>query len=106
MECDIAGIDGVILAVVYRGLDIHNRTPRENARFEGLLDALVYRRDEVCRDNAALDLVDELVSLASLPGGNAKVDMRKLARPARLFLVPVVRLGVRGDGFFVCDLRR
>ncbi len=54
----------MVAAVVDRDLDVHHRVARDHAGVQCLLHALVHGGDELPRDPAAHDLVDELVAAA------------------------------------------
>src|SRR5439155_13859160 len=73
---------------------------------EHLAHALLDRGDELRRDRATLDLVDELEARAARQRLDSQIDLAELAGAAALLLVPVVSLGRRGDGLAVCDSRR
>src|ERR1700689_1900016 len=50
----------MVLAIGQRHLDVNHLVPGPGAVLESFLDSLLDGRDELCRDRAALDLVDEV----------------------------------------------
>ncbi len=87
--------------------DADDREADQRALLDASLEALVARRDELARDRAAHDLVDELVRLDRVGGsGSMKPPtLRVLARAAGLLLVRVGELGALRDRLAVRDLR-
>ncbi len=96
----------MVLAVVDRDLDVDHRVAGDRAAGQHLAHALFHRRDELPRDDAALDRVDELEAGAARERLDAQEDLAELARAAGLLLVPMVALGRRRDGLAVGDARR
>ena len=86
LEAEVAGVHVVELAVDELDLDVDHGEAGVDAFDHGAADALVDRGDEVARDGAAHDLVDELV--AEAPVGFEVDDAdAELAATARLLLV-------------------
>src|SRR5205807_3338863 len=86
-----------------------DRRARELAVLHRLADALVDGRPEALRDDAADDLVDELVlglALAALHRLDLDLAVAELAAPARLLLVAVPRARFLPDRLLVRDARR
>src|SRR5580658_9946385 len=59
-------IDVVVASVVERYNHVYHRIASEDAAVERFADTLIDRLDELLGNRAALDIVDELVALASL----------------------------------------
>ena len=72
----------------------------------GVLDALLDGRDELPRNGAAEDVVDELEVAAARQRLHLDLAVAELAVAAGLLLVPAVRLGGRGDRLPVRNPRR
>ena len=79
---------------------------REIARVHRLLDALVDRGPEALRDDAADDLVDELVALVRRQRLDLDVAVAELAAAAGLLLVAGVRARLPADRLEVRHARR
>jgi hypothetical protein len=94
------------LAVVDRHAHVLQRIAGDGAFVQHLAHALLDGRDELVRDAAADGLVDELEARALLARLDAQPDLAELAGAAGLLLVPVVALGLGGDGLAVGDARR
>ena len=73
----------MVLAVDERHADVDHRVPGLDAGLQRLLAALLDRGDELGRDGAALDLVDEVEALAGRRL-DVDVDDAVLARAAGL----------------------
>ena len=86
-------VDRVVLAVVEGDLDVDHRVAGEEALDHGRAHALLDRRDEVARDGAADDLVDELEALAARQGRDFHPGVGELAAAAGLLLVLALGLG-------------
>ena len=106
LERDRRGVDRVERAVVERDLGVHDRVARVGALLHRGLDALLHGRDELARDRAADDGVDELERRAGRLGLEAQVDVAVLAGAARLLDVLVLALGGLRDRLAVGDLGR
>src|SRR6185312_12295778 len=105
LEGDFGGVRVVVLAVHERDADVHHRVAGLDAGLQRLLDALLDRRDELRRDRAALDSVDEV---EALPGGglDVAVDDAVLTRAAGLAHEATLdSLGPAADRLAVGDLR-
>src|SRR5689334_661282 len=105
LERDLRGVGVVVLAVGQRDSDVDHREAGPDAGLERLLDALLDRRNELRRDRAPLDLVDEVEALA---GRRLHVDVDDpvLARATRLAdELALHLLGVAADGLAVGHLR-
>ena len=83
LEGDLRRVGVVVLAVDERDAHVDHRVAGLDAVLERLLDALLDRRDELGRDRAALDLVDEVEALAGRRL-DVDVDDAVLARAAGL----------------------
>ena len=107
LERHFGRVDRVRSAVVDRAADAHDREADQGALAHALLEALVARRDELARDGAAGDVVDELVGLDRVRRERLDVahDLGVLAGATGLLLVRVVDLGAPGDRLAVRDLR-
>ena len=104
LEGHVRGVDGVGVAVVEHHPHPDDREADQAALGERAAETLVAGRDELGRDGAAADLVDELVvpPLARLDvAGHPGV----LARAAGLLAVQVVEVGPLRDRLAVGDLR-
>jgi hypothetical protein len=100
----VRAVDLVVLPVVEHRADPRHGNADEESLVEHLLEALVDRRDELARNRAADDLVDELV--LDLGGGlEVARDAAVLAVTAGLLLVRVVVVDALGDRFAVGDSR-
>src|SRR6185437_12291920 len=75
------------------------------AALRALLDALFDRGDEVARDGAAEDLVDELEASAAFERLHADLAVAELAVAAGLLLVPSLHVGPAQDGLPVGHAR-
>ena len=96
----------MVRAVGEPGADVDERVAGEHAALHRLLDAGVDRRDVLARDDAALDLVDELVAAARAGRLERDDDVAVLA--ATTGLADVAHLDLldrRGDRLAVRDLR-
>ena len=86
--------------------EVDHREAGEEAAHPRVLDALLDGRDELPRDRAAEDVVDELEVAAARQRLDLDLAVAELAVAARLLLVPAVRLGGRGDRLAVRNPRR
>src|SRR5512142_1451596 len=105
LEGDFVRVDVVVGAVVDGDLHVDDRVAGLDAAIERFLHALLDGGDELARDGAAGDLVDELVAFAAGLRLDPQVTMAVLAAAARLLDVLAFGLGVLGDGLAVRDLR-
>src|SRR6202042_510569 len=95
----------VVLAVGQRHLDVNHRIPGSRTRGQRLLDALPHGRNELGRDRATLDLVDELKAFARVRL-DVDVDDAELARTTGLAHEATLDLlGGAADRLTVGDLR-
>ena len=78
---------------------------RQRAFVERFVDALFDGGNEVARDRTADNLIDEFEAAAFVRLDHDR-DAGVLAVAARLLLVDVLRLDLRGDGLAVGDFRR
>ena len=74
----------MVAAVVDGDLDVDAGVAREDAGLHGLLDALIDGLDVFLGNDAALDVVDELVALAGLVGFDIHLHVAVLAAAAGL----------------------
>ena len=74
------------------GADVDERVAGEHAALHRLLDAGVDRGDVLARDDAALDLVDELVAAAGAGGLERDDDVAVLAATTGLADVALLDL--------------
>ena len=77
--------------------EVDHRVAGEIAAQPRVLDPLLDRRDELPRDRAAEDVVDELEVGAARQRLDLDLAVAELAVAAGLLLVPAVRLGRRRD---------
>src|SRR5262249_4110190 len=105
LERHLRGVDGVVRAV--DELDTHALHGRagELPAVHRLLDALVHRRTEPLRDDAADDLVDELV-LRLRGRRDDDVAVAELPAAPGLLLVAAMRARLLADRLAVRDARR
>ncbi len=90
LERHLGRVDLVERAVVEGGLDVHHGHVGVGAALERLLDARVHRLDVLARDDAAHDLVHELVAGALLVGLELDDRVAVLAATAGLADEPAV----------------
>ena len=102
LERDLAGVDGVVGAVVAGNLHVDHGVAGQDALGEGLLDALVHCGDVLARNLAAHDLVEELIAAAGV-GLEAQPAVAELAGAARLLLVAALGAGSLANGLTVGD---
>ena len=88
-----------------RGAEIDHRVAGEEAAQPRVLQALLDGRDELPRDRAAEDVVDELEVAAARQRIELDLAVAELAVAAGLLLVAAVRLGRRGDRLAIRDAR-
>ena len=93
LERHVARVDGVVLAVVEHDAHVDHRVAGEEAFGHGVADALLDGGDEVARDDAADDLVDELEALAARLRLHLDPGVGELAAAAGLLLVLPCGLG-------------
>ena len=96
----------MVFAVVHDDTNIDHRVAGNGAMHQHFAHALFHRRHVLAGNGAALDLINKLKPGATRQGLDAQEDLAKLARTTRLLFVPVVALGIEGDGFTVGDLGR
>src|SRR5688572_3218635 len=84
--------------------DVDDREPVEPALVHCLQDSLLDRGDELARDGAADDGVDELEAAAAGDGIHLDVGDAELPVPATLLLVLSLGLRMTRDGLAVGDL--
>ena len=96
----------MIRAVVEHDAEVDDRIAGEVAAQPRFLDALLDGGNELPRDRAAEDLVDELELAAARQRLHADLAVAELAVAAGLLLVPAVRLDARGDRLAIRDARR
>src|SRR5262249_31903992 len=104
LERHLGAVDGMVLAVEARDLHVDHREAERAAVLFGLDDAFLDRGDEVARDHAADDLVDELVPAAALLRRAPPPRPRDLPATAALLLQPALGLGRAADRLAVRDL--
>src|SRR6185369_15853272 len=102
-EGNLLAVDAVMLAVVDHYPHVDHRIAGDGAGGEHFAHALFHGRDELARNRAALDLVEELEAAPARQRLDAQVDLAELAGTAALLLVPVVAFRWRRDGFAVGD---
>src|SRR5438105_805773 len=106
LEGPLARVDLVVGAVGELDAHVDDRIPGEDPGLHRLLDAEVDGRDELLRDLAADDLVDELVALARLGRLEVDDDVAILAAAAGLANeAPPNLLDGLGDSLPIGDLR-
>src|SRR5688500_2010172 len=105
LERHLAGVHGVIGAVVQLHSAVDDRIPRDDPLVERFLNPLVDRGNELLRDRAARYLVDERVALSSTLRNQPDPAIAELAAPAGLFLVPTLRFRAPPDRLPIGDLR-
>ncbi len=106
LERQLVRVDRVERAVEDRGAEIDHRVAGQEAAEPRVLDALLDRRDELPRDRAAEDVVDELEVAAARQRLEPDLAVAELPVAAGLLLVAAVRLGRRGDRLAVGDARQ
>src|SRR5208282_3820580 len=99
-------IDIVIAAVEYGDLDVHHRIAGQMSFDQRVAHALFDRRNEVARDHAAHDVVDELEAFAARVRLDLEPAIAVLPAAARLTLVLALRFGASLDGFLVRNFGR
>src|SRR4051794_35364764 len=105
LEGDLRGVRVVVLAVGQRHADVDHRVAGADAGLQRLFDALLDGGDELDRDRAATDLVDEVEALAGRRL-DVDVDDAVLARAAGLAHEAALDLlGLAAHGLAVGDLR-
>src|SRR5262249_57844631 len=104
LEGVVGGVHGVRRSVVEDDPDARDREPDETALLDHRLEALLAGRDELRRDRAAADLVDEL-ELALAHGLDVPGNAAELACATRLLLVRVVEIRALAHGLAIGDLR-
>ena len=96
----------MVFALVDHHAQVMQREAGHRAVGQRLADALLDRRDELARNGAADDLVDELEASATFERLDPQEHLAELAGPAGLLLVAVVPLGGLRDRLAVGDARR
>ena len=96
----------MVCTVVEAHAHVLDRVAGHRAGLHGLLDALLDRRDEAARDDAALDRVHELEARSLGERLELDVAVGELAPPTRLLLVAGVRLRAAPDRLEVGHARR
>ena len=86
--------------------EVDHREAGEEAAHPRVLDALFDGGDELSRDRAAEDVVDELEIAAARQRLHLDLAVAELSVPAGLLLVAPVGLGRRGDRLAVGDAGR
>ena len=82
----------MVAAVEQDDAEIDHRIPSKKATRPRILDPLFHRRDEVTRDRAAEDVVDEFEVPVPRQGLDLDLAIAELAAPAGLLLVlPALR---------------
>ncbi len=104
LERHLGAVDGVVLAVEAGDLHVDDGEAERAAVLLGLDDALFDRGDEVARDHAADDRVDELVAAAAFLRLDPQPRHRELTVPAALLLQPALGLGGAADRLPVRDV--
>src|SRR5581483_4932496 len=105
LECHFVGIDFVVAAVVERSLDVHHGIAGQYTAFHGFLHTLVDRLDVFLGNDAADDVVDELVTLARLVRLETNLGMAVLPASAGLANVFAFRFALLADGLAIRHLR-
>ena len=106
LEGHLVRVDGMVLAVDAAHPDVDDREARQGAVRKPLEDALLDGRDQVARDRAADDLVDELESAPTGQRLHAQVADPEHALAAGLLLqLPLHVLDLARDRLAVRDLR-
>ena len=104
LERHLGAVDGVVLAVEARDLHVDDREAERAAVLLGLGDALLDRGEEVPRDHAADDRVDELVAGAALAAARPRSHATaNWPWPPRLLLELAFGLGLAVDRLAVRD---
>ena len=96
----------MVRAVEDRDAEVDHRKAGEIAAHARFLNALFHRRNELARDRAAEDVVDELEVRAARQRLDLDLAVAELAVAAGLLLVAAVRLGRRLDRLAIRDARR
>src|SRR5262244_329317 len=87
----------MVLSEEDRDLDVHDRIIGERPALHPGDHALLDRGDELVGNDAALDLVGELESLAALARLEAEMHFSELPAASGLLLVPVLIFGLLAD---------
>ena len=106
LERQLVRVDRVVRPVEDRGAEVDHRVAGQEAAQPRVLDALLDGRDELPRDRAAEDVVDELEVAAARQRLEPDLAVAELAVAAGLLLVAAVRLGRRGDRLAVGNARQ
>ena len=108
LERHVAGVDGVVLAVVRLDCHVDHREPVDASFRHGVLDAGLHRRDVVARDRATDDCIDELKAAAAWQWADLQAHHCELAVTAALLLQLSFGTRLAGNGFAVrhADIRR
>ncbi len=93
------------LAVVKINLHIHDPIACQDALTARVVDAFFHGRHEHTIHILADQRVGELQAGVARPGFNTHPDFGELAGATGLFLVTILRVGARFDGFAVADFR-
>src|SRR4051794_8444620 len=96
----------MVLAVVYDDAHVLHRKSCERSHGEHFAHAFFHRRNELRRNRAALDLIDELETFAARERLDLEKHFAELAGAAALFLVAVMAFGARSDGLSIRNARR
>src|SRR5581483_247671 len=100
-----AGVHFVVAAVVQDGAHVLHRITGENSAFHGFPDPFVHRLNVFLGDDAADDLVDELIALAGFVGLDANFHVAVLPAAAGLADELAFPLRVLTNGLAVGHLR-
>lgn len=82
-ESHFLGVNRVALTVIDDDFDVMNRITGDEPCFQGTADTLFNSRDEVVRNGAALDFVNELETFASFERFDTQINFTELAGTAR-----------------------
>ena len=93
------------LTVIDDNANVVDRITGNIACIQSVTDAFFYSRDEVVRNCAAFDFVNEFETGPAFTRFNAKIDFTELAGAAGLFLVAGVAFITLSNGFTVRDAR-
>jgi hypothetical protein len=106
LETHLVRVDVVRLAVEDLDLDVDDAVAGHRPAGHRLADALLDLGDERLRDRTADDRVAKRHSFSAIERPDAELDLRELAAPASLLLVPELGDGRAGDGLAERDPRR
>ena len=104
-ESNFLGVHRMALTVIDDNANVVDRVTGNIACIQSVTDTFFYSRDEVVRNCAAFDFVNEFETGSAFTRFNAKIDFTELAGAACLLLVASVTFSTLSNGFTVRDAR-